>query len=271
MSPATTQVTPATKEATIMLWTHPRSRSTAFERVFIHREDIECFHEPYGDSYYYGETRVSKRFDEEHCKAHKHSNVTYESVTQELLNGTQGKRVFAKDMAYYLYNSESRKLQIPRETLTKMYHTFLIRTPEKSIPSYYRLCKGDTTTFDHFDPSEAGYTELRWFFDLIRNQTGVAPIVLDAEELVKHPKELMKKYCEAIDLDFSPDMLEWQPATVKQFDKWSGWHEEVQQSTGFGQYANANKQDDDMPAIVQDTIKANMPDFEYLQQFALKL
>lgn len=45
----------------------------------------------------------------------------------------------------------------------------------------------------------------------------------------------------------------------------------MQQSTGFGQYANANKQDDEMPAIVHETIKANMPDFEYLQQFALKL
>lgn len=46
---------------------------------------------------------------------------------------------------------------------------------------------------------------------------------------------------------------------------------EVQQSTGFGQYENAHKQDDEMPSIVQETIKANMEDFEYLKQFCLKL
>jgi hypothetical protein len=46
---------------------------------------------------------------------------------------------------------------------------------------------------------------------------------------------------------------------------------EVQQSTGFGRYENANKQDDDMPSIVHETIKVNMADFEYLQQFCIKV
>lgn len=47
---------------------------------------------------------------------------------------------------------------------------------------------------------------------------------------------------------------------------------EVQNSTGFGQYANANKADEEeMPSIVEDTIKANMEDFEYLRQFCIKL
>lgn len=225
MSPSTNTLSPTPKNVTIMLWTHPRSRSTAFERVFIHKEDIECFHEPYGDPFYFGQSRVSSRFNEDHCKDHEKCHATYESVTKDLLNGTQGKRVFAKDMAYYMYSTNNRKLQVPLETLSKMQHTFLIRTPEKSIPSYYRLCKGDTTDFDHFDPSEAGYCELREFFDLIREYTGQTPVVLDAEELVKNPKDLMKRYCEAIDLEFTPEMLEWQPATVKQFDKWNGWHE----------------------------------------------
>jgi hypothetical protein len=35
----------------IALWAVPRSISTAFERVFVERDDFEVLHEPFGDSY----------------------------------------------------------------------------------------------------------------------------------------------------------------------------------------------------------------------------
>jgi hypothetical protein len=34
----------------------PRSISTAFERVFVERDDFEVLHEPFSDAYYYGPT-----------------------------------------------------------------------------------------------------------------------------------------------------------------------------------------------------------------------
>jgi hypothetical protein len=39
----------------VALWAVPRSRSisTAFERVFVERDDFEVFHEPFSASYYY--------------------------------------------------------------------------------------------------------------------------------------------------------------------------------------------------------------------------
>jgi hypothetical protein len=46
---------------------------------------------------------------------------------------------------------------------------------------------------------------------------------------------------------------------------------EVLNSTGFGKYSNVSCQDEEMPSIVDDTIKANMEDFEYLRQFCIKL
>jgi hypothetical protein len=45
----------------IALWAVPRSISTAFERVFVEREDSEVFHEPFSASYYHGEGRISDR------------------------------------------------------------------------------------------------------------------------------------------------------------------------------------------------------------------
>src|SRR3712207_7439034 len=38
----------------IALWAVPRSLSTAFERVFVERDDLEVLHEPFSAAYYYG-------------------------------------------------------------------------------------------------------------------------------------------------------------------------------------------------------------------------
>jgi len=53
-------------------------------------------------------------------------------------------------------------LPFPADTDLKQFrHTFLIRTPQKTIPSYYRATLGDCGDFGEFDPGEAGFTELR--------------------------------------------------------------------------------------------------------------
>ena len=44
--------------------------------------------------------------------------------------------------------------------LKKYRHTFLMRDPQKTIPSYYRATIGDCGDFGEFDPNEAGFAEL---------------------------------------------------------------------------------------------------------------
>jgi hypothetical protein len=48
----------------IALWAVPRSLSTAFERVFVERDDLEVLHEPFSASYYYSEERLSDRYSD---------------------------------------------------------------------------------------------------------------------------------------------------------------------------------------------------------------
>jgi len=48
----------------IFVATHPRACSTAFERVFMTREDVlSCVHEPFGDAFYFGPERLSSRYE----------------------------------------------------------------------------------------------------------------------------------------------------------------------------------------------------------------
>ncbi|KAI0110483.1 P-loop containing nucleoside triphosphate hydrolase protein [Nemania sp. FL0031] len=96
----------------VFVATHPRACSTAFERVFMTRQDtLQCAHEPFGDAFYYGPERLGERYadDEAGRISSGFSKTTYQDVLDRLdRDGSEGKRVFIKDMAYYLMppNSE---------------------------------------------------------------------------------------------------------------------------------------------------------------------
>merc|ERR1712000_183882 len=87
--------------------THPRAASTAFERVFMTcRDTLRCVHEPFGDAFYFGPERMGKRFanDEKARQESGYANTTYRDVLNDIESDGQneGKRIFIKDMAYYL-------------------------------------------------------------------------------------------------------------------------------------------------------------------------
>lgn len=46
----------------ITLWSPPRCLSTVFERSIITREDTRVFHEPFGETFYYGTEAGSTRY-----------------------------------------------------------------------------------------------------------------------------------------------------------------------------------------------------------------
>ncbi|KAF4546180.1 uncharacterized protein LTHEOB_4177 [Lasiodiplodia theobromae] len=175
--------------------THPRACSTAFERVFMTCQDtLQCLHEPFGDAFYYGPERLSERYEND-PKARKE--------TQQ-----QGKRVFIKDMAYYLMPPDRKPASIapsllsydtgatngsstiaqhpsathsaepagnptvvPANLLSRFHWTFLIRHPRHSLPSYHRCTVpplAAVTGWSHYLPSEVGYGELQRLFDYLR-------------------------------------------------------------------------------------------------------
>ena len=73
----------------IFVATHPRACSTAFERVFMTRDDIlHCVHEPFGDAFYFGPERLSERYadDEEARKKSGFADVTYKDVMDQILD-----------------------------------------------------------------------------------------------------------------------------------------------------------------------------------------
>jgi hypothetical protein len=92
----------------VALWAVPRSISTAFERVFVERDDFEVLHEPFSASYYYSQDRLSNRYADVQPQAENN----YERVLASVL-GPRERRVFVKDMAYRNLQKEKDERTAP--------------------------------------------------------------------------------------------------------------------------------------------------------------
>lgn len=165
----------------------------------------------------------------------------------------QGKRIFIKDMAYYLMPPDGKRTRIapslgggieagnptnlPLAVLRNFHFTFLIRHPRRSIPSYWRCTippLSDITGFDHFMPSEAGYAELVRLFDFLVNSGLVDReqlTVVDADDMLDNPEHAIREYCRRTQIDFCPEMLEWDEDDKRHaeahFAKWNGFHNDA--------------------------------------------
>jgi hypothetical protein len=111
------------------------------------------------------------------------------------LTSFQGKRIFIKDMAFFLFPPPGARAVIassfnalhpepgnptvvPLAHLKKFHFTFLIRHPRLSVPSYYRLTLSpynEKSQVHEYKLEDAGYSELRRLFDYLRSEKVVGP------------------------------------------------------------------------------------------------
>jgi hypothetical protein len=221
----------------ITLWAVPRSLSTAFERVFVEREDFEVLHEPFSASYYYGEDRLSDRYSDVEPKAEH----IYEKVLAEVLRPRQ-KRVFLKDMAYH-----AKGLMGP-EFISNFVNTFIIRDPKYVLSSLYKM-------WPDFTLEEAGYEELYWAFRYA-TEAGEDPVVVDAMTFSEDPVGILSAYCERVGVPFRRGALVWKPGEVEEWKNWEEWHEAAQQSTGI---ERAERRDPLLPEELQEAYEHCLP------------
>ncbi|KAF2719678.1 hypothetical protein K431DRAFT_228130 [Polychaeton citri CBS 116435] len=215
---------------------------------------------------------------------------------------------------YHTYAEPKNPSVVPKEVLEKFHFTFLIRHPRSAVPSYYRCCVPplvEKTGFYDFMPSEAGYDELRRFFDYLKDVGLIGPkvcgrvdsprytgeaesdieiCVIDADDLLDDPEGVLSQYCASIGVDFDKDtMLNWSEADQefarKEFEKWNGFHDDAIHSTDLKprQHKRKPKSDDelfnewtekfgeDAAKVIRKTVNDNVADYEYLKQFAIQI
>jgi hypothetical protein len=214
------------------------------------RGDFECFMEPFETCAYFGEDRIFERFAATAAKA----DHTYANMLRALLEGAGRMQLFIKDHAYYIDHIANESF------LQGFQHTFLIRDPAETLPSYFN--KWPDLTFE-----ETGFAAQRSLFDKVTQYSGREPVVIDANDLVAEPANTIRAYCVAVGIEFMPQALTWQPPAEQQPNgTWEGglWHQYLGTSTGFKARSHSPYPDVCDNGTMQQFYERCLPDYRYL-------
>lgn len=250
-------------ETRVMLWSTPRSISTAFEQSIKSLPGILSFHEPFSTAYYLGEDRVSPRY----MNTTPLKNFRFKEVITSLESSYPGKKaVFAKDMGYAIGGDFSL---IP----DGYTHSFLIRHPRRSVASLYHIIEsGKAANWTEFHPVEIGYRDLTELLQHL-NHHGHDCVVVDADDLLQDPASIMSQYCSAVGFTYSDAMLSWPPEQgIQDREEWGiEWYETLSGSTGFIKQDSKSLPDvSGFPELVQDTVEHSLQYYEELYRLRIR-
>jgi hypothetical protein len=132
--------------------------------------------------------------------------------------------LYQKQMTHHLLP------EIDRNWLRQMKNCFLIRDPSEVIISYMK--KNDEPTLE-----DLGFVQQAEIFDYIQRETGSVPPVIDADDVLRDPKRVLRLLCDAIDIEFTETMLSWPRGPRPTDGVWAKyWYTEVENSTSFRPY-----------------------------------
>lgn len=222
------------------LWATPRSTSTAFEWMMRQRGDLACFHEPFGMAWYQGpEARAPRSAPADR----RRPDMTFEKVWNDILTTAETQPVFVKDMPHHTDHMWNDAF------LGRISHSFLVRHPAKVLASLYRSYQ-KAGMKEGFEAHEISFGPQHALFDLLC-QKGISPPVLDSDDLLEDPDNMVRSYCEAIGIRFIREALSWEPGARDDVLWYDGndeiWHASLRDSDGLKPVKRKNENPSELP------------------------
>jgi hypothetical protein len=229
----------------LMLWSAPRSRSTAFFRMMAERGDFTVVHEPFSYLAEFGYADIAG--------ARVRSPAELLAALGDL--ASRG-AVFAKETTGRRY---PEVLAEPDFLASGATHTFLIRHPRETIASYHAM-NPDAPV------GKIGFESLHEIFTATAHLSGRSPVVMDAADLMRRPSQIVAAYCARVGIPFLPDALRWQPAQRQEWELSSRWHTDVAASAGLGHLAGARRGgvDVERDPVLGEYLRYHLPYYEML-------
>jgi hypothetical protein len=213
----------------LALWCHPRSLSTAFERMMIERGDVAIVHEPFLYLYYVVQNPglvIAQQLEQ----VESWMQTGFDEIVDRIEAATAQGPVFFKDMAVHVHNAKG--FHADDVFLDRFSNALLIRDPEIAVPSHLKQNPG--MVFE-----EVGYDAQFAVFDKVREMTGETPVVIDAADLETDPDGIVQAYCDAMGIPYMASALRWKPTVPPMYSADDPWHADVFTTTGFEQNVEA--------------------------------
>ena len=243
------------KPQILALWATLRSVSTAFVRMMIERGDFYVFNSSFSVYYYFSQDRVFDRYGVD-----ADDSYDYQVVLSSLQNTPTEKPLFLKDMAYYV------KQCMSQEFLSNFHNTFIIRDPRYALPSLYKI-------MPDFTLEETGYEQQYRMFEMVWESTAKVPVIIDGSDLRTNPEAVVKAYCDAVNIPFIPEALNWESQKkLPQMEVWKDWCDDVINSGSF--LPATEDQDDEIilnNPIVANAYKHCLPFYQEMSKYRIQV
>jgi hypothetical protein len=234
----------------ICLWSSPRNISTAMMYSFAQRDDTIVIDEPLY-AHYLKITGSDHPGKEEILQVQENDG---ERLIKDIILSDYDKPVvFFKQMTHHL-------VKINLDFLSQTENIIFIRDPKQIIASYAQV-RSDVVM------SDIGI-EMQWQLFNHLKENSLPCIVLDSNEILKSPENVLRQLCNALKISFTEKMLHW-PAGSKSYDGiWAKyWYQNVHQSTGFEKQKTSER---DLPAKFESLYNESKVFYKQLFPFSIK-
>ena len=201
------------------MWSGPRNISTAMMYSFDNREDCHATDEPL-----YANFLMSTGTDHPGAKEVIANHETdLESVISQLLGPIPGR----KEIWYQKHMCHHVMVDSDISWIEDLTNCFLIRHPREVLLSLSRIT-------DSVDLMSTGLPQQIRIVEYVIEELGLEPQIIDSNEILEAPRELLGKLCDSVGINFDENMLSWSPGPRTCDGAWAKhWYESVWASSGF--------------------------------------
>lgn len=232
----------------LALWAVPRSRSTAFFRMMAERGDLTVLHEPFSNRAEFGAAEVAGR-----------PVATEAALVDAIRDLAVAGPVFFKDTTDERYPG----VLADEDFLARdARHTFLIRHPRRTIASYHAVNRDVRR-------DQIGVETLYELFCRVRDLTGDLPVVIDGDDLVERPDELVAAYCARVGIPHRPEALTWRPEDRPEWRPTARWHTTASSTGGFVRTGEVGGDIEHDP-VLRGHLLHHLPFYEELRRHRLR-
>ena len=204
----------------LAMWSGPRNLSTAMMRAWENRPDTQVWDEPFYAAYL-DKTGLDHPMRDEIIAADENDAAV---VIERCSTANENGFFYQKHMTHHMLP------EFPLDWLADIHHCFLLRDPREVLLSYSQ--KREQVTLE-----DIGVPQQLALYDQVCETQNKAPLVVDAGDFLRLPREYLSAMCEYVGIPFDESMLSW-PAGRRDSDGvWSEhWYDSVWKSTGFKQW-----------------------------------
>ncbi len=212
----------------IAMWSCPRSCSTVIARAFEQLPGCLLFDEPF-----YAPYLRTHGFNHPQRQEILDLEDNIESDYRNVIKNLSGPLPEGFTFSFQKHISKHLLPEFKGDWIYTIDNFFLLRDLTKIFVSYHKI-------YDDITSNQIQFKTLYDIFKRIKAYKGEVPIVVLADDLLKNPKHNLRFLCSLLKLEFSEEMLTWEPdlkrsnlLSVLAPEYGRAWYGQVSNSQGF--------------------------------------